>query len=362
MYDLSQAGYSESEVFDLLRSDRTVYYRYDLLSRNDIPIGNVTATGTINCDATATIKRVASLNIKEANDIDFLNEKIKPYMCLETSRGMLQFPLGVFLMSSPSRTGGTSEREVDCYDKTQILCDDKFTSRYRIPKGTNYVAAVGTILQSAGIVQYYIDASPLETAKDIEYAVGTRKIDAINQLLTAINYNELYVDALGQFHAERYKAPDVRLADCYYATDRKSIVMSGASEYMDAFSVPNTIVRYLEDADRPIPLISTAVNTDAKSALSTISRGRVIVDAEPVDDIADQATLDAYTQRLLAESKLYQQVIFKTANMPHHSVNDCLFLANKDLNIAGKYIETSWSMELVTGGIMTHTCMKAVSL
>lgn len=117
MYDLSQAGYSESEVFDLLRSDRTVYYRYDLLSRNDIPIGNVTATGTINCDATATIKRVASLNIKEANDIDFLNEKIKPYMCLETSRGMLQFPLGVFLMSSPSRTGGTSEREVDCYDK-----------------------------------------------------------------------------------------------------------------------------------------------------------------------------------------------------------------------------------------------------
>jgi hypothetical protein len=35
---------------------------------------------------------------------------------------------------------------------------------------------------------------------------------------------------------------------------------------------------------------------------------------------------------------------------------------NKDLDVAGKYIETAWNIEMRNGGTMSHSCRKAVSI
>lgn len=363
MYSLENGGYTEKQVLKAFRKDRTVSYRYELLDKHDRPIGDVTATGTISFDSTSAIKRVASLNIKEENEVDYLSDRIKPYMRLKMADKYLEFPLGVFLMSSPSRRADsvTKSKNVECYDKTQILLDDKFSTRHLVRAGENYINVVTTIIASAGIKNYRLDACPLTLRTDIEFSVGISKLSAINQLLKAINYNELWVDSYGCVRATKYQQSEGRKIDIYYVPGKESITIPGGEELLDTFQTPNKIVRYLENAELEC-LKATVENTDPASKLSTVSRGRTIVDIEPVNDIADQATLEAYTQRIAAEKKIYQQVIFNSAVMPHHEFLDCLYLRNKELDVSGKFIETAWSIDMRVGGIMTHTCRKAVSI
>lgn len=364
MYSLAQNGYTADEVRKLLSGSRTVSYGFDILDKNDLPIGEVHSPDCkIFNNTEASIQRSASLSIIEDGEIDYASERLRPYMRLVTDTGTLIYPLGVFLMSSPSRqaTGGAIKRMVECYDKTQILMDDRFDSRYTVAQGTAYTAAVANIITSAGITHSDVLPSALETETAIEFATGTSKLEACNQLLDAINYYPLYADSFGYIRSKPYELPDGRSIDAFYATDKASIVQPGAQEELDIFGAPNKIVRYLENAERAY-LVSSVTNNDPNSKLSTVSRGRTIVDVAAVSDIANQSALDAMVARIMAESKVYQKIIFETLNMPNHEYADCLYIDNSELDVAGKYIETAWEMELWTGGRMTHKCKKAVSL
>lgn len=363
MLSLANGNYSHEDIRQRLLDSREIAFKYELLDKDERTLGMLNAEGSISVDAESQIKRVGRFTVKEESDVDvdFLNKRIRPSMGIKVDGRFLWYPLGVFLCESPSRQarGGYITRTIEAYDKSIILRDDKFTDNYYIAKGTPYTNAIQAILQSAGIINYYITPSTLTTISDIELEIGTSKLDAINQLAKSLNYNDLYVDVYGCFRVEAYVAYEEREIDGRYTTDKKSIVYSGASESIDLFGVPNVIVRYLENAESNY-LVSTVTNDDPSNPLSTVSRGRNIVDVRPVYDIANQATLTAYTQRLMSEAKYYKTLTFETALMPHHGVYDCLYVSNRELGIACKYIETSWSMNLEVGAKMLHNC-KAVA-
>lgn len=363
MYDLATGIYTADQIRAMLMSDREVWYEFDLFDKNDVPIGQVTATGSIDYNATAKIQRAANLQIVEERDIDFLSEKIQPVMCLKTPTGEERFPLGVFYMSSPSRQAslGSVRRDIECYDMTLTLSDDKFTSRYKAAAGIKYDVAILNILASAGIEDAIVTPTDKVLAVDIEFALGTPKLDAINSLLAAINYNPIYANQNGRLVCEPYESPLHRIAQAEYITDKKSVIFAGVREEMDVFNLPNKVVRYLETADRGV-LISEVTNTDPTSPLSTVSRGRTIVDVAAVQDIADQPTLNAYTAKVMDDFKIYQKVIFDTIAMPNHGNYDCIYVVDSELDIAGKYIEESWHLDLTLGGHMRHTARKVHSL
>lgn len=364
MYSLAQNGYTWDEVRRLLGQSRTVSYGFDILDKNDRGIGEVHSPDCrIYNNTDAEIQRSCSLTIIEEKEIDFTSDRIRPYMRLKTENGALVYPLGIFIMSSPARRaiGGAINWTVDCYDKTQILKDDRFDTRYTVTKNTAYTAAVSNIISSAGITMSEIIPSALETETDIEFPLGTSKLEACNKLLEAINYYPIYADSFGYIRSKPYELPDGRSIDAFYATDKASIIQPGAQEELDIFNAPNKIIRYLENAERNY-LISSVTNDDPNSKLSTVSRGRTIVDIAAVDDIANQSALDAYVARIMAEQKVYQKITFETLNMPNHEYSDCLYIDNSELDVAGKYIETAWEMDLRTGGKMKHLCRKAVGL
>ena len=171
----------------------------------------------------------------------------------------------------------------------------------------------------------------------------------------------MYNIFFGYIRSRPYQDPAARAIDAFYATDKASIVSPGAKEELDIFFSPNKIIRYLENAEREY-IIASAVNDDPNSKLSTVSRGRTIVDIAAVSDVANQSELDAMVARLLAEHKIYQKITFETMTIPNHEYCDCLYVDNSELDVSGKYIETAWEMELKTGGKMKHLCRKAVSL
>lgn len=363
MYNLDTGQYTDEEIRDFLASDREVWYEFDLLDKNNIPMGQVTATGSIDYNSTVKIQRTAQLEIVEERDINFLTDKVKPSMCLRTPKGIEKFPLGVFFMNSPERqaiTGGVG-RNIECYDTTLQLEDDKFTSRHTVTAGTNYATAIQSILNSAGITDARITSTTSTLAVAIDFPLGTSKLEAVNQLLAAINYNPIYADQNGRLVCEPYEDPLFRSPQASYITGAKSIIFSGVKEELDAFNIPNKVVRYLNSADRTT-LISEVTNDDPENPLSTIARGRTIVDIASVNDIADQTTLDNYTARVMDGFKAYQRVVLETATMPNHGNMDCIYIVDKELALSGKYIEESWNLNLTLGGHMSHTLRKVNNL
>lgn len=359
MLNLASGNYSHQYIREQLFKNREIDFKYELLNNNNKTLGTVSAEGFISVNSESQIKRVARFEVIEKGDVDFLNSRLRPYMGIKIDGRYIWYPLGIFLLESPSRQAKTGyiTRSIEAYDLSIILRDDCFTDNYSIPKGTSYTNAIIQILADAGIINYYITPSTLVTPAAVEFEIGTSRLTAINQLAKAINYNELYVDVTGCFRIEAYIPYEERKADGSYSTDESSVILPGGSESIDLFNVPNVIVRYRENAETDY-IRAEAINDDPNSQLSTIRRGRHIVDVAPVYDIADQATLNAYTRRLVAESKLYKTLDISTGLMPHHGVNDCLYIRDRQLNVSGKYIETAWNMQLQVGASMSHTLKK----
>ncbi|MDF2609042.1 MAG: hypothetical protein K0R92_516 [Lachnospiraceae bacterium] len=367
MYELAASGLSAQQVIKALQSNREIKYEYDLLNKEDKKIGALSEVeGSYSFNSEAVIKGTGRfiLNEKEYKNIDFLSERIKPYYCLKVGSEWIRWAQGIYLMNSPDRNeqDGGIYRNIEAYDKSIILKEDKVDTRYFIAAGTIYTDAVRDLILSSGINKISIQESSLVLTVDKEYEIGTSKLDIINNLLNSINYNSVWFDNNGFCVVRKYINPKERSYEFVYKTDNNSITTYGSSETIDAFSIPNKFIRYVENPETDY-MISIFINDKASNPLSTVSRGRTITDIEAINDIPDQATLDDYVKRIANEkSKVIGGIKFNTLPMPHHSFLDCLYIKNTTLDISEKFIETAWSINTSVNGLMSHTCRKVVEL
>lgn len=367
MQSLARDGVSAKAVKRALHSPhRRISFRYELLDRELNVIGDLynVQSGEVIHNALATIKRTARFSLIDAGDIDYLNDRIKPYVRLWVQNQWVEFPQGVFLLSTPTRKDLTGKvvRDIEAYDGLLVLTDDKFEQRYIIQEGTLYYDAVRDILQSAGITKYNIENTDKVLARSIEFEPGQEKLFAINELLSQINYTPLYVDANGIYTAAYYRSPAVKAIDYTYRDDELSVTYQGMEEELDLFSVPNKWVVTCSNPEQD-PMVSSYTNENPESLTSTVRRGRTIVDYREVTDIADQVSLDAYVQRIAFEaSQVYGKISFETAIMPMHDYADVLEVDYSPLGIRDKYSETSWSMPLTVGAKMKHEVRKVVTI
>jgi hypothetical protein len=369
---IARQGYTEKEILDVLfakKNSRTIRFRYDLLNKNNQRIAELKSviSGEVSFNSLAEIHRTAKFQLKEDKQIDWLNDRIQPFVLFEMPDGKrIEFSTGIFMLSSPTRVfvNNIILRNVDAYDLGLILKQDKFTDRYAIGRGAKYHDAIIKILTSAGIdidninIQYtnkVID-------RDIEFEIGTEKKIAINQLLTEINYTSLFVDENGIFISYQYISPSDREAEITYRDDQFSVLYPDIEEELDLFDVANVFTVVASNPDT-LPLSYTYVNDNPESITSIISRNRKIVDYREIENISDMNTLKNYVKRIAFEaSQVYGHVTFNTAIMPIHGYINVLNLKDTKLGINDKYSETSWRIPLETGGIMRHTVRKVVNV
>lgn len=369
MISLSNYPYTKQKILDVLHGKygaRHFKFRYDLLDKNETKIGELDSVveGEVSMSALAQIKRTANFSIKDTGDINWLSDRIQPFVMLKVGSSYIEFPLGIFLPSSPTRRDENNSiyRDVEAYDGSVILRDDKFESRYFIAAGTNYRIAVIDILLSAGITKHNIEQTDKVLPKSIEFEPGTEKLKIVNELLTAINFTPIYVDVYGYFTSRFYISPSVRSSEYMYKDDELSIIVPGMEEELDLFNVANKWVAVLSDPELE-PLTSVYTNESESSPTSTVNRGRTIVDYREVDNIADQQSLDSYVHRIAFESsQIYGKLVFETAINPMHDYYDVLNIEYLKLGINGKYSETSWTLPLQVGATMKHECRKVVSI
>ncbi|MGF9909414.1 hypothetical protein [Brevibacillus porteri] len=369
MQSLARNGYTAEQVIKALHApQRTTRFRYELLDKNNQLKAQLLCvqSAKVAYNALAQIKRTASFSMIDDNTIDFLSDRVKPYVLLRMpDGGWTEWPQGVFVLSTPPRKAddtGTIFREVEAYDLLQVLVDDKVDDRYTVLAGTNYISAVKTLLTGAGIVSQNLTATDKVLPTDRDWNPGTPKLNIVNDLLGAVNYRSLWFDENGIAVAQPYVAAGQRASEYTYRDDAHSVIFPGVQQSLDLFAVPNKWVLVVSEADRP-PLVSTYINSNPASPTSTVHRGRTIVDYRESQEAADQATLDAQAERIAFEaSQVYEAVEFVTAIMPMHSDMDCLTLEFSTLGISDKYVESAWEFELKAGARMKHRIRKVVNI
>ena len=99
---------------------------------------------------------------------------------------------------------------------------------------------------------------------------------------------------------------------------------------------------------------AVSVNDDPASAFSVSRQGRIMAPPIRLDNIASQAALQRYADRLRWQSMMAAETtVIDTALNPVHQCGDIVALEG-DL-APGVYEETGWAMELAPGGMMEHT-------
>ncbi|AYC28730.1 hypothetical protein [Paenisporosarcina cavernae] len=383
MQSFSHPLYSREDLLNVIHGvhgSRAISFRYDLLDKKDNKLKELYSVidGEVSMSSLAQIKRTAKFTIQDQGDIDYLSNRIQPWIIFKMPKMMkridtqtvnvpsqnIEFPLGVFLLGSPTRKEDSNSviRQVDAYDGLLVLRDDKFDSRYFIAAGTNYRNAVISILESAGIDKHNIEETNNVLPTDLEFEPGKEKLFSINELLGAINFTPIHVDVYGYYTSIYYRSPSVRAAEYVYADDIKSILSAGMEEELNLVETPNRWVVTVSNPEQE-PLISTYTNDNSNSPTSTINRGRKITDFRQIENIADQNSLNGYVQRIAFEaSQVYGKLKFSTAINPLHDYADVLEIIYSPLGIKDKYSETSWTIPLRAGALMSHEVRKVVQI
>lgn len=368
MQSLGVNGYAADEVKTRLHaSGRKLRFRYEHLDEDNVQVGwlNKVQSARVANNSLADIKRTATFVIGEDSSINFLKDRIRPWMGVEMQDGgWAEWPLGIFLLSTPVRSVDPSAamREVLAFDQLLVLKDDAIDVRYAVASGTNVITAVGDVLTAAGIMQRNLVATAETLPVAREWPPGTTRLRIINDLLASINYRSLYFNSAGVAVAEPYAAPSDRPIGYTYAADNRSVLVPQLRQELDLFSVPNKWIAVVSEPDRA-PLVSTYTNTDPSSPTSTVSRGRTITRILDTQEATSQASLDAKVQRAAVESsQVYETVDFETALMPHHEDSDVIEINYALFGAKARFIEHSWEMTLRVGSKMKHVVRRVVSV
>lgn len=342
---------------------RTVSFRYVIVRDGADYTEIFPASGSapsIRMNDGGKIKTSFSGSFADPGDaVNWLSDRIRPEMILDGVR----CPLGIFLPASVKVQETATQRSVsvEAYDQCWILRDTKTESLQYFAAGTEYLAAVQSLLTAAGIplVSVTPSSAVLPEARE-DWNVGTSYLDIINQLLSEINYNPIWFDQNGLAILEPASTPTAaNIEHTLDDTNVKSLILPNISRETDVYQAANVFVVVCSNADKEEGMVARAENTNPQSPLSIARRGRRIVKVTRVDNIADQNELQAYADRLRNESMISGETIQVTTGLlPGFGVADVVALRYGDLFTT--CIEHRWTMQLQVGGMMQHTLEKVV--
>ncbi len=345
-------------------------YRLYLCNRHGVRLAELgMVSGRIDMRADADVPTSMQCEIVADDslwDVQWPSMRLQAVMEIELETGeWAECPLGLFLPATPgfSASAAGDTLRIDGYDLTLILREDRITSPLVIPKGTRYADAILGQIHQAGVYTVILDDMEGALSDDVAFDMGASRLEIVNSLLRAVNFQKLYASGAGVLIGRRALLPYERQVDHVYMDDELSVLTPRLGTEMDTFDVPNVVVGVVSRSDSA-PLVATWENHDPASPLSIEARGRRVVRIDQLEDTLDEAALTAYVRMEGYKARAVMgQATFSTAVMPGHGVGDVLFLrifAQRALGASGRYQEVGYSMELRPGAEMTHTAERAV--
>ncbi len=235
----------------------------------------------------------------------------------DDGRPSVRQQIGLYTIRVPSgsRSIDWATAEYRARDLTADLARQAFSDTYNIAASTNYVEAVITIIESAGFTRHSIVATSQTLTSNLSFSPGTTKLAAANHLLKAIGYYHLYMTGDGKLTSQPSRA--VQYVEPLMTLTSDDIEGEVETQPLDT-TVANVVIVVKNDpASEPLKAIKR--NDDPASPTSTVNLGEIARSPESVPDLADQASVDAYADRLLSEGRTFYRTA-RTTIFPNPAV------------------------------------------
>ena len=349
--------------------NRKITFRFELL-RGGAYYGllraDMSKTPTINMDDSAAIKTSFSgtfapyaLNANnEQIDVNWLSDEIQPFMVIDG----VDYPLGIYLVAKAEETQKMNTRLVtlQCFDRGIKVRDMRVENTLYWPRNTLYLDAIVQLLNASGIGAIIKTDTAAALSEAREWAIGTSFLDVVNELLSEINYKNLWFNESGEAVLEPVAVPEASYAQNEFDfTDPDSMVIPEFSITSDIYERGNVFIVSCANPEKSGNMVATAVNNNPQSPLSIQKRGRRIVQAESVNNIESQSALQEYAEWLRDKSLFAGETVKITTGLrPGFGIAQTVSIKNKDGVTTG--IEHAFTMPLQVGGKMTHTIERVI--
>lgn len=325
------------------------------VKRNGAKVGQLElstdAPVNITCSTDAEIKMRMTCNAHWADELDYNTDTLLPVIVTGNERK----EVGEYIVTASRRVsdGLSVQYHLTGFDLTYRAKKGRIEQRIFFEKGARYTDAISQLLVRAGIINHLVEASPLTLATDREdWEPGTTYISIINQLLSEINYNSLYMDLSGIVRATPYKTAVAENVTISYYDDEASILTPGSEIEIDGFDHPNVFHYICENPENEVSMHVVSENNDPLSQFSISRQGRVPVFVH-VDNVPDTETLQAIADRAKLESMISSDLVrFSTEQNPIHNPFEVIAVRKPDF--VGIIAETEWTLDLGVEGEMTH--------
>lgn len=342
---------------------RELAFRYDIL-RNGADYATLDpVTGTMPTIAmmdSGEIKTTLMGTFYDPGDrVDWLTDEIRPTIIIDG----VPHHLGIFLPGTVEFAENNTSRTltVEAYDRcwrVQTRCAE--TLRY-FAQGLNYLNVVVSLLTDAGITSVAkVNTSHTLVEDREDWNIGTSNLSIVNELLAEINYKQLWFDQDGTARLEpAAQAKAESIQHTFDDTNVRSLMIPGIRKSTDVYAAPNVFLCVCSNADKSGPMSAIAENTNPQSPLSLPRRKRRITQVINVNNIASQAELEVYANRMVTSSMLRGETIsVETCLLPGFGVNDVVGIQYGDYMAI--CVEKAWTMTMGVGGTMQHTLERVI--
>ena len=259
------------------------------------------------------------------------------------------YPLGVYIPSAPKSDVSPTDETLDLefYDKTIILKQDKLANTKAFAKGSYITNALKWVFDSIGDDKYVIDASTKKFSKNRVYKAGTSKLEIVQALLKDLDYFAIWCDGDGYFRCHAYKLPKDRPVVYEFLEGDKSIHSARWQLDQDGFEVPNRVITIPRTGSK------SGLAEDLTSRWGYAARGRWITAVESDVDETTTAKLNAKAKTLLAAKQdVHDKVTISHAFLP---VNMNELVRFKSQGHAGTFAFRQMSISLTPTALVQST-------
>lgn len=329
------------------------YYTVDPGTWKDVKkIENVKSC-TINWDAEAETLGSATIDIDES-----LGEcYIRVYMITIQNGVKEKHPLGTFIVQTPSESFDGKVRGVsmDAYTPLLELKESPPPLGYSLLKDENIMDAAYRICRN--YTRAPVIAAQCDTTLQYDFVANTSDtwLTFLIDLIGNAKYTFM-LDELGRILFSPKQDTASLQPVKTFSDDDNSILCPEITMDRDLYGIPNVVeVIYSNGTDT---YYARAVNDDANSPVSTISRGREIihrVNNPDIGGIATEEQIQEYADKLLKEMSTLEYTISYTHGYYPIRIGDCVRLNYSKAGITGiKAKVISQSIKCEPGCLVTE--------
>ena len=352
-----------AQILDLDGVRRRVdRFRFELCDRDLRPIGTLhpDRTGSVpsieNDTANNTSRRLRGMRLlpDEGASVHPLKDRLRVYMVLQND---VEYRLGTFMwadVNRPLRSWG-EQYDVELVDLTYIL-DQQATLAHGWGRGASIPLVFLFLAFRTGFSLDEIapspDAAHRNLAEPVSWQPGTTWLQMMTDLGNLCGFASPWFDRDGKLHWEPVPDPEVTSPTIPSYDTKGRVVANSIVHSDDLLAAPNDFAVFDSGTDR---LRLGRYLLPASAPHSFANRGFRLGLTENVQGLASQAQADKSAVNLArTRSIAFEWLNFTSTADPRHDTYEVVHAFGE------RWLETAWTLELRSGGAMTHT-MRRVS-